>query len=205
MDDRLLRYGLKPVVFVLLLLPAALLLAGLIRGTLGADPVATLLWQTGLWALRLLLASLAVTPLQRLTGWRWPIRFRRQLGLFAFFYACLHLAVYVVFDRSLDLAAVWEDIVERPFITVGALAFLLLVPLAATSTRAAVRRLGPRWQQLHRLVYLAAGLAVLHYLWLVKADLRPPLIYAGILAALLLLRLPLRLLPWRRRLGSASG
>lgn len=205
MGDRLLRYGLKPVVFVLLLLPAALLLAGLIRGTLGADPVATLLWQTGLWALRLLLASLAVTPLQRLTGWRWPIRFRRQLGLFAFFYACLHLAVYAVFDRSLDLAAVWEDIVERPFITVGALAFLLLVPLAATSTRAAVRRLGPRWQQLHRLVYLAAGLAVLHYLWLVKADLRPPLIYAGILAALLLLRLPLRLLPWRRRLGSASG
>lgn len=205
MGDRLLRYGLKPVVFVLLLLPAALLLAGLIRGTLGADPVATLLWQTGLWALRLLLASLAVTPLQRLTGWRWPIRFRRQLGLFAFFYACLHLAVYAVFDRSLDLAAVWEDIVERPFITVGALAFLLLVPLAATSTRAAVRRLGPRWQQLHRLVYLAAGLAVLHYLWLVKADLRPPLIYAGILATLLLLRLPLRLLPWRRRLGSASG
>ncbi|HJO34809.1 MAG: protein-methionine-sulfoxide reductase heme-binding subunit MsrQ [Pseudomonadota bacterium] len=204
MDDRLLRYGLKPVVFMLLLLPAALLLAGLLRGTLGADPVATLLWQTGLWALRLLLASLAVTPLQRLTGWRWPIRWRRQLGLFAFFYACLHLAVYAVFDRSLDLAAVWEDIVERPFITVGALAFLLLVPLAATSTRGAVRRLGPRWQQLHRLVYLAAGLAVLHYLWLVKADLRPPLIYAGILAVLLLLRLPLPL-PWRRRLGPASG
>lgn len=204
MDDRLLRYGLKPVVFMLLLLPAALLLAGLLRGTLGADPVATLLWQTGLWALRLLLASLAVTPLQRLTGWRWPIRWRRQLGLFAFFYACLHLAVYAVFDRSLDLAAVWEDIVERPFITVGALAFLLLVPLAATSTRGAVRRLGPRWQQLHRLVYLAVGLAVLHYLWLVKADLRPPLIYAGILAVLLLLRLPLPL-PWRRRLGPASG
>lgn len=204
MDDRLLRYGLKPVVFMLLLLPAALLLAGLLRGTLGADPVAALLWQTGLWALRLLLASLAVTPLQRLTGWRWPIRWRRQLGLFAFFYACLHLAVYAVFDRSLDLAAVWEDIVERPFITVGALAFLLLVPLAATSTRGAVRRLGPRWQQLHRLVYLAAGLAVLHYLWLVKADLRPPLIYAGILAVLLLLRLPLPL-PWRRRLGPASG
>lgn len=204
MGDRLLRYGLKPVVFVLLLLPAALLLAGLIRGTLGADPVATLLWQTGLWALRLLLASLAVTPLQRLTGWRWPIRFRRQLGLFAFFYACLHLAVYAVFDRSLDLAAVWEDIVERPFITVGALAFLLLVPLAATSTRAAVRRLGPRWQQLHRLVYLAAGLAVLHYLWLVKADLRPPLIYAAILAALLLLRLPAPQ-SWRRGSRSASG
>ncbi len=204
MDDRLLRYGLKPVVFMLLLLPAALLLAGLLRGTLGADPVAALLWQTGLWALRLLLASLAVTPLQRLTGWRWPIRWRRQLGLFAFFYACLHLAVYAVFDRSLDLAAVWEDIVERPFITVGALAFLLLAPLAATSTRGAVRRLGPRWQQLHRLVYLAAGLAVLHYLWLVKADLRPPLIYAGILAVLLLLRLPLPL-PWRRRLGPASG
>ncbi len=204
MDDRLLRYGLKPTVFVLLLLPAVLLVAGLIRGTLGADPVAALLWQTGLWALRLLLASLAVTPLQRLTGWRWPIRFRRQLGLFAFFYACLHLAVYAVFDRSLDLAAVWEDIVERPFITVGALAFLLLVPLAATSTRAAVRRLGPRWQQLHRLVYLAAGLAVLHYLWLVKADLRPPLIYAAILAALLLLRLPAPQ-SWRRGSRSASG
>ena len=204
MDDRLLRYGLKPTVFVLLLLPAVLLLAGLIRGTLGADPVAALLWQTGLWALRLLLASLAVTPLQRLTGWRWPIRFRRQLGLFAFFYACLHLAVYAVFDRSLDLTAVWEDIIERPFITVGALAFLLLVPLAATSTRAAVRRLGPRWQQLHRLVYLAAGLAVLHYLWLVKADLRPPLIYAAILAVLLLLRLPAPQ-SWRRRLRSASG
>lgn len=204
MDDRLLRYGLKPAVFVLLLLPAVLLVAGLIRGTLGADPVAALLWQTGLWALRLLLASLAVTPLQRLTGWRWPIRFRRQLGLFAFFYACLHLAVYAVFDRSLDLAAVWEDIVERPFITVGALAFLLLVPLAATSTRAAVRRLGPRWQQLHRLVYLAAGLAVLHYLWLVKADLRPPLIYVAILAALLLLRLPAPQ-SWRRGSRSASG
>jgi sulfoxide reductase heme-binding subunit YedZ len=168
----------------------ALLARDAIANRLGADPVAALTHATGDWALRLLLLTLAITPLRRLTGWSWPIRYRRMLGLHAFAYACTHFAIYLVLDLGGYWAQIFDDIAKRPFITVGFLAWLGLLPLAATSTRAAMRRLGHRWGRLHRLVYAIAILAVLHFLWLVKADLREPLIYAGILAALLVARLP---------------
>ena len=186
--------------------PIVLLAAAAFADRLGADPIATLTHETGQWALRLLLATLAVTPLRIVSGWSWPLQYRRLLGLWAFGYACLHLSIYL----ALDLGGYWlqivDDIAERPFITVGFLAWLLLVPLAATSTRGMMRRLGRRWLQLHRLAYLAAGLAVLHFLWLVKADLREPLLHAAILAALLLLRLPwLRMRFERRRRARPAG
>jgi methionine sulfoxide reductase heme-binding subunit len=140
--------------------------------------------------LRLLLTTLAVTPLRLLTGWNWLLRFRRLFGLYAFAYASVHLGIYLALDLGGYWAQIVDDIAERPFITVGFLAWLLLLPLAATSTQAMMRRLGRRWVQLHRLVYPIAGLAVLHFIWRVKADLREPLVYAAILAVLLLLRLP---------------
>jgi sulfoxide reductase heme-binding subunit YedZ len=185
----------KVVVFALCLLPFAWLAWAAVRGTLGPDPVAQLTHETGIWALRLLLATLAMTPLRRLTGSPLPIRFRRMLGLFAFFYAAVHLAIYLVLDLRGYWPQVFEDIVKRPFITVGAAALLLLLPLALTSTRTMMRRLGRNWGRLHMLVYPAAILACLHFIWLVKADLREPLIYAGILAVLLAWRLP----GWFRR------
>ena len=148
---------------------------------------------TGDWGLRLLLLTLAVTPLRRLTGWGWLLRFRRMLGLFAFFYLSLHLVTYLWLDQFFDWAAILEDVAKRPYITAGFAAFLLLVPLALTSTRGMVRRLGWRWQTLHRLIYPAAALGVLHFFWLTKADLREPLVYASVLALLLALRWP-----WRR-------
>lgn len=170
------------------LLPFFGLIQGALRDTLGANPIETITHTTGEWALRLLLATLAVTPLRRLFGWRRLAPYRRTLGLLAFSYVCLHFATYVVLDLSFDLAAVGEDIAERPYITAGFSAFLCLLPLALTSTRGWVRRLGRRWVQLHRLVYVAAGLAVIHFLWQVKADLREPLIYAVLLASLLAVR-----------------
>jgi sulfoxide reductase heme-binding subunit YedZ len=155
--------------------------------------VAALTHGTGDWALRLLLLSLAMTPLRRLLGQPWPIRFRRLVGLYAFFYACLHLSIYLVLDLGGYWTQIFEDIAKRPYITVGFGAWLLLLPLALTSTRGWIRRLGRRWGQLHRLVYVAGGLAVLHFLWLVKSDLREPLVYAAVLALLLGLRLWWRL------------
>lgn len=182
--------ALRSAVFLACLAPLLWLALGLLRGDLGADPVARLTHETGIWALRLLLLSLAMTPLRRLTGSPWPLRLRRMIGLFAFAYAAVHLLVYVV----LDLQAYWpqllEDLVRRPFITVGAAALALLLPLALTSTRAMQRRLGRRWRSLHRLVYPAAVLACLHFLWLVKADWREPAIHLGIALLLLALRLP---------------
>jgi sulfoxide reductase heme-binding subunit YedZ len=157
-------------------------------GQLGADPVAALTHRSGDWALRLLLLTLAVTPLRRFTGWRWPLSYRRMLGLHTFAYACLHFSVYLVLDLGGYWAQILDDVVKRPFITVGFLAWLGLLPLAATSNRAAMRQLGRRWGLLHRLVYPIAVLAVLHFIWQVKADLREPLIYAAVLAALLLAR-----------------
>ena len=165
-----------------------------VRGSdaLGADPVAEIEHRLGLWALRLLLLTLAITPLRHLTGWRVLLRFRRILGLYAFAYATLHLLAYVV----LDLRGYWplmlEDIAKRPYITVGFLTWLLLVPLAVTSTQGWMRRLGRGWARLHRLVYAVVVLAVLHFWWLVKADLREPALYAGIAALLLAWR------AWRR-------
>ncbi len=160
---------------------------------LGADPVAEIEHRLGLWALRLLMATLAITPLRQLTGQAVLVRFRRMLGLYAFFYACLHFSAYLVLDLRGYWTLIFEEIAKRPYITVGFSAWLLLLPLALTSTRGWIRRLGRRWGQLHRLVYAAGVLAVLHHLWLVKSDLREPLIYAGILAALLGLRLWWRL------------
>jgi sulfoxide reductase heme-binding subunit YedZ len=185
--------GLKAAAHALALSPLAAMVHGALNDGLGADPVAALTHATGDWALRLLLLSLAMTPLRRLTGQPWPIRFRRLVGLYAFFYACLHLSVYLVLDLQGFWTQIFEDIAKRPYITVGFSAWLLLLPLALTSTRGWIRRLGRRWGQLHRLVYVAAALAVLHFLWLVKSDLREPLVYAAVLAVLLGLRLWWRL------------
>lgn len=168
--------------------PLIVLIHAAATDALGADPVAALTHETGQWALRLLLVSLAMTPLRRLTGSVAWIRYRRLFGLWAFTYACVHLSVYLVLDLGGYWSQIFADIVKRPYITVGFTAWVLLLPLAATSTRAAMRRLGRRWLALHRLVYLAAALAVLHFWWQVKADLSEPAVYAGVLAALLAAR-----------------
>jgi sulfoxide reductase heme-binding subunit YedZ len=190
--NRWLSWGAKPLLFGACLLPFALLVHGALLGDLGANPVERVTDVTGQWGLRLLLLSLAVTPLRRLTGWVWLQRFRRMLGLFAFFYVSLHLLTWIWLDKELRLAELAADIVERPYITVGFAAWLLLVPLALTSTAGMMRRLGRNWQRLHRAVYPAAVLGVLHYAWQVRADLLDPLVYAVLLAILLLAR-------WRPR------
>lgn len=181
---------LKVGVFLICLLPLARLvyLGGV--GGLGANPIEFVTRSTGTWALTGLMVTLSVTPLRRLTGQAALVRYRRMLGLFAFFYACLHFVTYIWLDQFFDLAAIAKDIVKRPFVTVGFAAFILLIPLAVTSNHAMMRRLGRRWQRLHRLIYLIALLGVVHYLWLVKKDLTEPLIYGGMLALLLALRLP---------------
>lgn len=175
---------------LLCLLPLMRLVALGMDGGLGANPIEFITRSTGTWTLVGLLVTLSVTPLRRLTGRADFIRYRRMLGLFAFFYACLHFATYLWLDQFFDPAAIARDIVKRPFITVGFTAFTLLIPLAATSNHAMMRRLGRRWQQLHRLIYLIAVLGVIHYLWLVKKDLTEPLLYGGMLALLLAVRLP---------------
>jgi len=182
----------KPVVFALCLLPLALLTlrAFEIGGLgLGANPVEELLHQLGRWGLKFLLITLAITPLRRWTTWNWLIRFRRMLGLFAFFYVVLHFVTYAVLDQGLELSLIVEDIVKRPYITLGMTGLLLLVPLAVTSTRGMMRRLGKRWVLLHRLVYLVAILGVWHFYWQVKLDTLDALIYVLILAVLLATRL----------------
>lgn len=163
---------------------------------LGVNPIEALTLWSGKSALVLLLAALAVTPVRRVTGWNQVQKVRRLIGLFAFFYACLHLAVYLGLDQFFAWGYIWEDVAERPFITAGAAAFLCLLPLALTSTRAWIRRLGRNWVRLHRLVYLAGALAVLHYWWKQKADFRDPAIAAAVLAVLLGARV---LWAWRRR------
>ncbi|EGV18892.1 protein-methionine-sulfoxide reductase heme-binding subunit MsrQ [Thiocapsa marina] len=183
------RY-VKPLVFMLCLMPFGLLIARGASGALGPNPVEAITHFTGDWTLRLLLATLAVTPLRRLTGHVWLVRYRRMLGLFTFFYAVLHFTTYLWLDRFFDLGAIAEDVLKRPYITVGFAAFVLMVPLAITSTQGWVRRLGRRWKTLHRAVYAIGVLGVLHYLWLVKADLLEPAIYGVILAVLLGLRVP---------------
>ncbi len=172
------------------LLPLLRLIGLGVSGGLGANPIEFITRSTGTWTLVGLLVTLSVTPLRRLTGRADLIRYRRMLGLFAFFYACLHFVTYVWLDQFFEPAAIAKDIVKRPFITVGFSAFMLLIPLAATSTQVMMRRLGRRWQQLHRLVYPIALLGVIHYLWLVKKDMTEPLIYGAVLALLLAMRLP---------------
>ena len=181
---------LKPGLFAGALFPLALLAWRAAHGTLGADAIAIGLNQLGYLALVFLMASLACTPLKILTGWTWPIRVRRMLGLFAFFYASLHLTTYVGIDQQLDWAILWGDVTQRKFMIVGFLAFLCLVPLAWTSTNASVRRLGfERWKSLHRLAYVAGVLAVVHFIWRVKSDVRVPMTWAAILGALFLIRI----------------
>ena len=180
---------IKAALFVLALVPLARLVAAAFTGGLGVNPIEFVTRSTGTWTLSLLLITLAVTPLRRVTGWNWLIRLRRMLGLFAFFYACLHFNTYVWLDQFFDPAAIVKDVVKRPFITVGFSAFVLLIPLAATSTHAMVRRLGGKaWQRLHYLVYLIATLGVVHYWWLVKKDVTQPMLFAAALAVLLLFR-----------------
>jgi sulfoxide reductase heme-binding subunit YedZ len=175
---------------LLCLLPLARLIVLGLGGDLGANPIEFITRSTGTWTLVGLLVTLSVTPLRRLTGRAELIRYRRMLGLFTFFYASLHFVTYIWLDQFFDPTAIARDIIKRPFITVGFSAFVLLVPLAATSTHAMMRRLGRRWQHLHRLVYAIALLGVIHYLWLVKKDLTEPLLYGGVLLLLLALRLP---------------
>lgn len=181
----------KTVVHLLALLPAAILAwqfydvwkSG--SDALGADPVAEIEHRTGLWALRFLMIALAVTPLRQLSGQAVLVRFRRMLGLYAFFYASLHFAAYLGLDLRGYWTQIFEEIVKRPYITVGFSAWLLLLPLAVTSTKGWIRRLGRNWARLHKLVYAIGVLAVLHFWWLVKSDIREPMLYAGILAVLL--------------------
>lgn len=184
---------LRALVFAACFVPLARLLWLGFNGGLGANPIEFITRSSGTWTLTFLLVTLAITPLRRLSGWQWPNRLRRMLGLFAFFYACLHFTTYLWLDQFFDLTSIYQDIFKRPFITIGFTSFLLLIPLAATSTQAMMRRLGGRnWQRLHRLVYLIAIGGVLHYWWLVKKDVTQPAIYAGVLALLLGYRL------WRR-------
>jgi len=180
----------KPLVFTVCLLPFAWIVWRSLNNDLGTNPIETLNRYTGDWTLRFLLITLSVTPLRRISGWHWLIRLRRMLGLFAFFYASAHFLSYALIDQFFNLPEILKDIAKRPFITVGFASFVLLIPLAVTSTNAMVRRLGGRrWQRLHRLVYVIALGGVVHFLWLVKSDIREPAIYALILAALLGYRL----------------
>ena len=177
---------LKPLVFLLGLVPLGRLLQKGLGGDLGANPIQVITWSTGLWTLTFLLITLGITPLRKLAGLPWLIRFRRMTGLFAFFYGSLHFLTYVWLDQFFDLRAMVKDVAKRPFITAGLAAFVLLIPLAVTSTRKMIQRLGGRrWQWLHRLIYVSAAAGVLHFWWLVKKDITQPEIYGIILAILL--------------------
>ena len=197
---------LKPLVFAAALGPLAWLIWAALTGNLSANPLSDITNETGVWTLRFLCITLAVTPLRRLTGWHWLIRYRRMFGLFAFFYGTLHFLTYIIVDRFAGLdfpdgivavrtlrdlaASVAQDVAKRPFITVGFTGWVLMLPLALTSTAGMIRRLGAkRWQALHRLVYVAAVAGVLHFWWLVKADIREPMAYAAIVGVLLAFRL----------------
>lgn len=180
---------LKPLVFVSALAPAVWLVYGVFADALGANPVETITNTTGIWTLRLLVVTLAITPIRWLTGWNRIIQYRRMLGLFAFFYGTLHFLTYFILDHSLMFDGVWDDVVKRPYITAGFTAFVLMIPLAITSTQGWIRRMGGRrWNLLHKLVYVSAALGVLHYFWKVKLDATNPLIYAALVAALLAAR-----------------
>ena len=205
MSPSVLRFVLKPVVFLASLGPLAWLIWAGLTGNLSANPLSDLTNETGVWALRFICASLAITPLRRLTGWNWLARFRRMIGLYAFFYGSLHFLVYTIVDKFAGLEfidgivawstarnlalAVWDDVYKRPFITIGFTALVLMLPLAITSTAGWIRRLGgKRWAALHRVVYITGVAAVVHYYWLVKADVSRPLIYAAVVALLLGMR-----------------
>ena len=180
----------KAMLFMAGLLPLARLVWLGVNDGLGANPIEFITHSTGTWTLVGLLTTLSITPLRKISGWNWLIRLRRMLGLFTFFYACLHFTTYIWLDQFFDMQTVVKDVIKRPFITVGFLAFVLLIPLAVTSTNAMMKRLGgKKWQTLHRLIYAIAVLGVVHYWWLVKKDITQPLIYALVLAVLLGIRL----------------
>ena len=180
---------LKPIVFLLALAPALYLAYATYAHMLGANPIDQITKETGTWTLRFLVLALAITPLRKWTGWNPLIKYRRMIGLFAFFYGTLHFLTYIWLDQFFDVNDILKDIVKRPFITVGFLAFVLMVPLALTSTAGWIRRLGGRrWNLLHRLVYFSAIAGVVHYYWLVKADVSRPLSYGAIVAVLLAAR-----------------
>lgn len=200
--------ALKALAFAAALVPLAMLGAGLVfyPDWLGANPAEFITRSTGDWTLRFLLLTLAVTPLRKITGWHALARYRRVLGLFAFFYAAVHLSSYLAFDHAFDALAIVRDIVKRPFITVGFATLVLMAPLAATSTNAMVKRLGGRrWTALHRIVYLIAPLGVLHFWWMVKRDVTEPAIYAVVLAVLLGWRLAARASAKPQRAGRVVG
>jgi len=185
------RFIWKPMVFLICLLPVFLIVGDAfeITGRLGANPVEAILDRFGNWALRFIMITLAVTPLRRISGWNWLSRFRRMLGLFSFFYAFMHFVTWYVLDREMRVADIIEDLIERPFITVGFTALVLLIALALTSFTAIRRRMGKRWQSLHNMVYVIGILGVWHYWWQVKKDVTEPLIYAAVLAILLAARI----------------
>ena len=180
----------KPVLFLLCTLPFCMLVYNGFTDNLSANPIKEITHFTGEWALRFLLITLAITPLRKITRTNALIRFRRMLGLFAFFYACLHFSTYLALDQFFDWNEIVLDVAKRPYITVGFSAFVLLIPLAVTSTNKMAQRLGNNWRRLHSLIYPIAILVIFHYLWLVKADLLPPVIYGLILCLLLALRWP---------------
>ena len=187
--ERAVRRVIRPALWALVVLPAPVLIAQLLLDQLGADPIDKLERLTGEWALRFLIASLAVTPLLRLTGWGWLVAQRRFLGLAAFFWALGHLSVYTVLDWFFDWQEILKDVTKHLYITLGMLAFLIMVPLALTSTKASIRKLGgTRWNRLHALVYVAVIAACLHFVWAVKKDITEPVIYGGIAALLLAFR-----------------
>ncbi len=187
--ERLVRRFIRPALWALVLLPAPVLIAQLLLDQLGADPIDKLERLTGEWALRFLIASLAVTPLMRLTGWGWLVAQRRFLGLAAFFWAFGHLSVYTVLDWFFDWQEIIKDVTEHLYITLGMLAFVIMVPLALTSTKASIRKLGGvRWNKLHSLVYVSVIAACLHFVWAVKKDITEPMVYGGIAALLLAFR-----------------
>jgi len=197
-SEQTIRWLIKPVVFLICLLPLGLFMLDVYNDELSADPIKDATLFTGEWALRFVLITLCVTPLRKLLGLSWLLRLRRMLGLYAFFYACLHFLVWFWLDRELQLADVIEDIIKRPYITVGFSAFMLLVPLAVTSNKYSIRLLKQRWQSLHKAVYLIAALGVLHFLWLVKADVLEPIVYGVILVCLLGIRAW-----WDRKAGAS--
>ena len=201
--------AVKSIVFLICLIPLGQLGYGYYSDNLTANPIEYITRFTGSWSLIILLASLSVTPLRRLTGWNEAIKLRRMLGLFAFFYAALHFSTYMVLDLFFDFAAIAKDIYKRPYITVGFSALVLMIPLAVTSSAAMIRRFGKRWQQLHYLVYGIAILGVLHFYWLVKADIRRPVQYGAVLALLLGFRLAFKLAPvvksWRSSRSNSSS
>lgn len=181
---------LKTTVFLLSVLPVVYMINGVLSDMLGANPIEKLLHLSGFWTLTFLMITLVVSPVRKLSGWNKVIKFRRMLGLFAFFYALLHFLIYLTLDRQLNWPEIVEDISKRPYITVGFTALLLLIPLAVTSTKGWMSRLGKRWQKLHRLVYIITLAGIIHFWWLVKKDISEPLIFAAIFGGLMIFRIP---------------